>query len=247
VEALSLRVNRPDGSLYRAISDCQWILKSYIERDAYVGYDHDAGYGYHSGDVDNENVITRHRLAKVYKAMRLRSSDEVREAMWKTFSDEPIKELERIPPDLDLIDEVNERRVQEAWVALDQLFTRIVKTNGLKEARSSKVLHVLRPSFVAIADSYVQDALGIDVSKSPQARIMDVQRNIRRVGKDNYDILDSLDQYVRNLPDLIPWRYVESKRVPGDAIKVQLTKARILDVLLWYGEASHQWSASPHQ
>lgn len=112
--------------------------------------------------------------------------------------------------------------------------------SGLTDVSVSKVLHLLRPRFVAISGSYVRRCLGIDESGSGSTTdrvdtLMAVQRGIRGLAKANKEALDDLATYAGKLPPVRP----SNGKFAGQDIPVRLSKARILDIILWSDVAIH--------
>jgi len=103
----------------------------------------------------------------------------------------------------------------------------------------SKVLHLLRPRFIPIADSYVRECLGV-WGATPSGRMSAVQRAVHRIGNENQSALHALDGYARSLGSATiargPYR--------GRAIPVVLSNVRILDIIMWADVAIH--GRQPH-
>ena len=107
----------------------------------------------------------------------------------------------------------------------------------------SKVLYLLRPRFVAISDSYVRDCLGVRGGEVPDPshpqratfcakRMLTVARGIRELGRTNHSALAELHAFANSL-------------TAPDGHYVELSKLRVLDILLWtdvaiYGRNPHQ-------
>jgi hypothetical protein len=223
----------------REIPDCRWILRTFVERDAYVGYDHRVRTLGYAGDR-----ITDDHVYLMNSAMFARSS----RTAWARFTGRPLPELARIPTDLDLIESLD-AEVDAGLVALGAIVARLTGAPGLTDMAVSKVLFLLRPRFVAISDSYVRESLGIsDASLGWQpakeaqcaARLRAVERAMRTLGQENGEALASLHAYANALPDVVP----PSGPYRGVRIPVQLSKLRVLDIVLWANIAIH--GPKPH-
>ena len=201
----------------RTIDNCCWRIKTFVERDAYVGYDH-ASHG-----LPN-NKVTRKHIRLINSKMRARSPRKA----WADFFCEELEVLSRIPVELDLIDS-EESEVEPALEALEELIGHLSAVKYLTDMAPSKALHLLRPRFVAISDSYVREELSLNVEPSPSdtfyaRRMIAIQREIRELGLRNKTELEELFHYANSL----------SVPVPGaENVPVCLTKVRILDILLW--------------
>ncbi len=201
----------------RTIDNCRWRVKTFVERDAYVGYDHE------SHDLPN-NMVTREHIRLINSKMRARSPIKA----WADFFCEEFAELSRIPVALELIDS-EDAEVEPALEALAKLTERLSAVKYLTDMAPSKALHLLRPRFVAISDSYVREELSLNVEPSPSdtfyaRRMIAVQRGIRELGLQNRTELNELSQYSSSLS--VPVSDSEN-------VSVRLTKVRILDILLW--------------
>ena len=199
------------------IDNCRWRIKTFVERDAYVGYDH-------ASHCLPNSIVTRKHIRLINSKMRARSPLKA----WEGFLDKEFKELSRIPVDLDLIDS-EDSEVEPALKALEALTNRLSAVKGIKDMAVSKTLHLLRPRFVAISDSYVREELSLNVEPTPSdtyygSRMLAVQREIRKLRLLNQTELQELSQYA----NLLSVAVSDSENVP-----VYLTKVRILDILLW--------------
>jgi hypothetical protein len=214
----------------QALGDCRWKIKTFVERDAYAEYDYGGGIANPSQDV-----ITESHVHAMNCAMRARSPN----AAWSRFLDQPLLELRQIPDTLDLVDGADSE-VRAGYDALTRLARRLLSQSGLTDVSVSKVLHLLRARFVAISDSYVRRCLGIDESGTSSAgdrvdTLMAVQRGIRGLAKVNKEALDELAAYAGTLPPVCP----TSGKFAGQQVPVRLSKARILDIILWSDVAIH--------
>lgn len=218
----------------RVIRNCEWRVRTFVERDAYAAYDHAGCYAEAIDDVLRE----RH-IAVTNSAMRARMP----RAAWAPFLDTPLPELSEIPPDLDLIT-AEDSEIDGPLAALTCLAARITKTPGLKEMAVSKVLFLLRPKFVVIADSYVRDALGVRRTTDGAVNLKLVMEAGRAWGRENASSLERLMEYAESLNPVTPTLGpCKNKTIP-----LRLSRVRILDILLWteialYGPTKHQqWS-----
>ncbi len=201
----------------RTIDNCCWRIKTFVERDAYVGFDHES----HGLPKDK---VTREHIRLINSKMRARSPRKA----WADILDKEFEELSQIPVGLDLIDS-EESEVEPALEALAKLTKRLSAVKYLTDMAPSKTLHLLRPRFVAISDSYVREELSLNVEPSPSdtfyaRRMIAVQRGIRELGLQNRTELNELSQYSSSLS--VPVSDSEN-------VSVRLTKVRILDILLW--------------
>jgi hypothetical protein len=220
------------------LGDCRWKLRTFVERDAYVEYDYGGGIANPTNDV-----ITEAHVHAMNCAMRARSSN----VAWSRFVGQPLAELREIPVTLDLVDGTD-AEVRAGYDTLSRLARRLLSQSGLTDVSVSKVLHLLRPRFVAISDRYVRRCLGVDESGTASTTdrvdtLMAVQRGIRGLAKANKEALEELARYAGTLPPVRP----TTGRFAGQAIPVRLTKARILDIILWSDVAIHdedhqEWS-----
>ncbi len=212
------------------LEDCKWKIRTFVERDAYVEYDYGGGLLNPSLDV-----ITEAHVHAMNCAMRARSSN----AAWSHYTGQPLPELREIPGTLDLVDGIDSD-VRAGYASLSRLASRLLARSGLSDVSVSKVLHLLRPRFIAISDSYVRRCLGIDESGTGSTgdrldTLMAVQRGIRGLAKANKEALDELAAYAGSLPPVHP----KLGTFAGQAIPVVLTKIRILDIILWSDVAIH--------
>jgi len=233
-------IQLPSGSRLkrRVTGNCRWKIKTCVERDAYVVYDVGGGYANQSLDAINEQHVYAMNCA-----MKARSSN----AAWRRSMGQPILELAEIPIQLDLVDEPD-ANVRAGHNALSELARPLLARKGLSDVSVSKVLHLLRPNFVAISDKYVRRCLGIpepDTSNTSDllSTFLAVQRGIRGLAKCNKDSLDELFAYANALPSI----QLTEGEFAGLTIPVKLSKIRILDIILWSDVAIHdeghiQWS-----
>jgi hypothetical protein len=89
-----LPVGRVGGSMLSA-AECEWPLKSFVDRDAFFFYDFSAGYSKPSTNT----IEVRHR----YGMNRVMGAQSSRDA-WDNFIGKPIPELVQIGIELDLVD-----------------------------------------------------------------------------------------------------------------------------------------------
>ena len=213
----------------KTIAHCAWRIRTFVERDTYAEYDYDAGLRRSPCDV-----VREFHIEAINSVMRARSSRKA----WQGIVGLPLPELDRIGPELDLID-VNDSECRAANDALAEIVARFTAIAGLTEMGVSKVLHLLRPRFVAIADSYVRDCLGISRS-NPADTLLRVQGAIRDLGQSNREALTVLQEFAASLSPATPQR----GRFAGHPIPVVLSRVRILDILLWTENAIH--GPTPH-
>lgn len=214
----------------RTIDACQWRLRTFVERDAYAVYDYRGCYA-----LPPQNEITTDHVAVTNSAMRARSSRKA----WAHFIGQPLPELDRISFECDLI-AADEGEFANALAALLMLAERITSVKGLKEMAVSKVLYLLRPNFVAIADSYVRDALGVYRSNDATQNLLRVMEAVRLWGSSHRNALDRL----ANDASTIQTVHAPSGPDKGKEIPVHLSRVRIVDTLLWTEMAIH--GPTPH-
>jgi Family of unknown function (DUF6308) len=214
----------------QVLGDCRWKIRTFVERDAYVEYDYGGGFANPSLDV-----ITEAHVHAMNCAMRARSSN----AAWSKFIGQPLSELREIAETLDLVDGAD-ADVRAGYEALSRLARRLLSQVGLTDVSVSKVLHLLRPRFVAISDSYVRRCLGVDESGTGSTTnrvdtLMAVQRGIRGLAKANKEAVDELATYASSLPPVCP----KAGKFAGQKFPIRFSKARILDIVLWAEVAIH--------
>lgn len=193
------------------ITDCLEKIKYFCEYDAYRNYDL-IGYEHEH----QSNTIAAALLNATNAAMRARTSRKA----WGPFIECPLAELDAVPSEVDLVDSSQED-YDKAKKSLWQCFEKITSVSGITDMAASKVLHLKRPKLVAISDRYVRKLLQIaEPSKSDYpsrsvyaARGLAVADAVRALGGENKD---SLLFFQESLPK-----------------DLKLTKARILDILLW--------------
>jgi hypothetical protein len=194
------------------IRDCQAKIRDFVDHDAYQGYDRDG-----TRAEPRPDVISSRQLTLMNSAMRARSSRKA----WAPFLDRHLDALAAVPSDVDLVDDPEER-VAGALGLLGGAISAVC-VPWITDMAATKLLFLKRPRLVAISDSYVRNRLG--VSAAPGARrAVTVARRVREVGLSNLGALEELSAYVSRLRD------------PAEE-PVTLSKARILDILIWVEEA----------
>jgi hypothetical protein len=137
-----------------------------------------------------------------------------------------------------------ERDVEEGLVALRALAQRITAGAYITDMAFSKVFYLLRSKFIPISDSYVRLCLGVGETEPGvgaergsfyAARLERVARALREFGRANAEPLERLILYANSLPPVVP----HNGRFRGKQIPVQLTRVRVLDILLWSEVAVH--------
>jgi len=196
----------------QTIAHCERKLSDFIANDAYELYDRQGVRA-----EPRPDVISRHQLRLMNAAMRARASVRA----LQPFLDAPLPELARIPTPVDLIG----FPATELDLALDLLHAAVARlcVPMIKDTAATKLLYLKRPALVAISDTYVRSRLGIDSPPGPD-RAIAVARAIRTVGLANSAPLAALKSYCDGTTKLII-----------DA--VPLSKARILDILIWVEHA----------
>src|SRR5713101_1093239 len=106
-------IELPTGAVHtrKTITDCEWKIRTFVERDAYVAYD----YWITTRDLPTDRMAREH-LYVINNAMRARAGI----APWQALFGARLEQLARIPLDLDLItsrdDEVEEGLRQLAQI-----------------------------------------------------------------------------------------------------------------------------------
>jgi ssDNA-binding Zn-finger/Zn-ribbon topoisomerase 1 len=161
----------------------------------------------------------------VNDAMKARTPPDA----WRPFLDpNVIPNLPRVPKDLDLIDS-HDVDYHAGRDSVRRVYEVLASRHYITDMAASKVCYLKRPSLIAISDSYVRRLLlgpGACINPRDPARgakyanrgvaVMDA---IRRLGHLNADPLRQLSAYIHSLKI--------------DGRPVSLSKARILDILLW--------------
>src|SRR5262249_32777449 len=128
--------------------------------------------------------------------------------------------------------------VEAGLQTLADLVSWLTERKGLTDMAVSKVLYLMRPRFVAGSDSYVPAALGGLGSRVTQSASsptfypvpMDrAQRATRELGQANEMVMDHLYTFANSLPPVVPL----TGPFRGSHIPVELSRLRILDILLW--------------
>ena len=196
----------------RLIADPEAKLADFIVHDAYQHYD--------CKGIPAEprpDVISRDQLRITNRAMRARASLKA----LQPFLDTPLPELAALPTDIDLVDS-SEGRLARALdllrIALQRLCVPMIK-----DSAATKLLYLKRPALVAISDTYVRSALRIEAPPGPE-RAIAVARAIRTVGLANAEALAAFKIFADSVTKLMQ-----------DA--VPLSKARLLDILIWVEQA----------
>ncbi len=200
------------------VDRCEWRISTFVARDAYIGYDF-AG----APDDPATTTITERQVRAVNSVMRARMPT----APWGPLLGEALSELRLIPPELDLIDS-DETSVGDGINVLTHFAMRLTEAKGLRDMGVSKVLHLVRPRFVAISDSYVRLFLGVPAGLPAHQSMREVQERVRALYLHNRTALDELHLFANSLPPVEGTGKLRVRTVP-----VRLSKLRILDILLW--------------
>jgi hypothetical protein len=228
---------------HHSIAECEWRLRTFVERDAYVNYD----YWIQTRSAPPD-TITRDHVYAINNAMRARSPLSA----WDGLLGQRLSTLATIPEDLDLVTGSSEA-VEAGLRALADLVSWLTERKGLTDMAVSKVLYLMRPRFVAVSDSYVRTSLGVLDSRITQSasspafyavRMDRVQRAMREIGQANEMVMDHLYTFANSLPPVVPL----TGPFRGSQIPIELSRVRILDILLWTdvairGETPHpEWT-----
>ena len=203
------------------LTRCEEKLHDFCEVDAYKAFDRIAS---------TDDVVTRPQLDAVNDAMKARTPVEV----WTKFlAPNSIPHLSLVPKEIDLIDS-DAMPYALARERIRSVYETLACEKFITDMAASKVCYLKRPKLVAISDGYVRAMLvGPDENIDPQdpdrgrkyaIRGVAVMDAVRCLGQFNAKALRVLHQYS------------ESLRIEGQAVR--LTKARILDILLWIEVAS---------
>jgi hypothetical protein len=194
------------------ITDCERKLSNFIANDAYELYDRQGVRA-----EPRPDVISRDQLRLTNTAMRGRASARA----LQPFLDTPLPELARIPTTVDLIGS----SPTDVDLALDLLRAAVARlcVPMIKDTAATKLLYLKRPALVAISDTSVRSRLAIEAPPGPD-RAVAVARAIRTVGLANSPALDALRSYCNDTTKLI-------------INAVPLSRARILDILIWVEQA----------
>ena len=224
----------------KEIKHCKWLIRRYIECDAYVEYD-----WLGSPDPGDHDTLTCRQRDALNGLMHVwRGRTQARDDFWCRWLGQSLSdELRDIPLGLDLIDD-SCSEVFPGISAVRRLVNRMAEVCGVGDVAPTKALHLLRPRFVAISDSRVRPLLGIPnmefsgPSKGPAkgkwcaARALKVQRAIRDLGRNNKKALKELQTYVNQIaPGIVS--SLLGEEVAASKPPVQLSKTRVLDIVLW--------------
>ncbi len=232
----------------QVIEHCEWLIEHYVKHDAYVDYDWLGSPDRSPGPGDHD-IITCRQYKAINGMMHARSP----KAAWSHWLKRSLPELHAIPRDLDLIDGTDSE-VEPGIVAFRKLICRMAATKGLTDMAPTKALHLLRPRFVAISDKYVRKLLVIDETQFPSttdaewyaARAVAVQQAVRALAQDNAAALDALHAYANGeLPLVMAPGSLGGRVTASDRFPVKLSKARVLDIVLWLESAIHGPNPNP--
>ncbi len=210
-----------------AIRDCLPKLRFFCQHDAYADCDH-TGYR-HASEPDQFHPDL---LTATNRAMRARASRKA----WADFFGRSLPELARVPLDVDLI-EASDDAYASARTALEGCYRLLTGHTWITDMSASKMLYLKRPRLVAISDSYIRQILSVtepDPRQHPwrveycTTRALRVSDAVRYVGLRNRELLDHLQACMAGAVGEIAARC---------AVPMSLSKARILDILLWVDAA----------
>ena len=120
---------------------------------------------------------------------------------------------------------------------VENLYRKLTSCKGIRDVAASKLSYLHRPRLIAISDSYVRELLNIPKTNKNWGRDRErfvgrglaVLDAVRRCGSMYSDVLAQLASHASGL------------NYP-DGAKVDLSKARILDIYFWTEQAIHQLS-----
>ena len=206
----NLVVRQCDGS-HDVIKDCEQKMAAFCTMDpSYIEYDVD-------GRLHNPNNITAHQVDAMNRALQTRSPVKV----WENHGllVESLEELKAIDTDWDLIAMSDEEWDTNVKGKLAKLYQRVMRAN-IGASSGTKVLHLMRPRLVAIADSVVVNYLGVPTQHHVECALI-LAGEVRRIGRDE----DNASTLAKVRQHLIKASVIESNVVPS--------ACRIIDALLW--------------
>lgn len=220
------------------ITNCKTKVSTYIQRHAYVPYD---VWGTIGGGPPDQ--LTERHLDAIIGSMHAypyRSAGKGR-AAWSPYLYQAIPSLAAVSFDLDLIDG-QQAEVDRANDRLSDVVCTLSAAPQITDVQVSKMLHLQRPNFVAIADKIVRTRLRVTHEVvGPWDRPRDswgkwyglrwriIQERMRELGQANRDTLNELQTWMR---DLLPIKAAR-KPLKGEMVDVLLSKVRLLDIILW--------------
>lgn len=179
----------------------------------------------------NPNMITGAQIDLMNSpAMNARS----RKASWQPFFGKPLSLLAAVTSDVDLID-ADDGAYVTARQTVEALYWKLTSCIGIRDVAASKLSYLHRPKLIAISDSYVRKLLKIPKTNKNWGRGREqlvgrglaVLDAVRGCGNTNSNVLTQLASHTNGL------------NYP-DGVKVNLSKARILDIYLWTEQAIKQ-------
>ena len=214
------------------IKRCKWLIRHYVKCDAYVEYD-----WLGAPDPGKHNIITCRQRKPINGIMRAHAPGE----FWSHWLGQCLSgELREIQPDLDLVDGTDSKKVERGFDAVFELVSQMAAIRRVGDAAPTKALHLLRPRFIAISDKYVREILCIreefpdpDKGKRYAKRAICVQRAIRCLGRENSVALEELHAYANKCAKEHMCDLLKVTGVAAPKRRVELSKARVLDILLW--------------
>jgi len=209
------------------IANCEEKIRMFCEHDAYLRYDRP---GIESGR--DPNVICKEDLDLMNSGMMARSKVEAWRPFFGSRGAELGELLSAVPRETDLVDS-SDSEYQYARDQLRNVYTLLTGAPWITDMAASKMLYLKRPRLVAISDSYIRKLLWIADSQAGllethrgdyyATRGLSVMDAVRTVGRQNTEALGELQRNIYAL---------ELNGKP-----VTLSKARIIDILLWTTEA----------
>ena len=193
------------------LTDCERKMAVFCAVDAYMDYDVKG-----RPRPEEPDAITDTQVHAANRAMGARCPLSA----WTGLLSEPQVELRAVDVSWDLIGLSEDRWQREARPALKRLYERVLLLPRIGVAPGTKVLHLMRPLLVAVADSLVLGYLGVRESNAVH-RALAVADEVRRIGlmQANQEALAKVQSYLGDI-DL-----VRDGGVPSTC--------RILDALLW--------------
>jgi hypothetical protein len=193
---------------------CEQKMAAFCAVDAYARYDVKG-----RPDAGQENLISPDQIHAANSAMRARSPLSAWESAGLLTG--ALDELTELGVGLDLMATSEKHYAADVRPRLARLYGRVLQNSGIGAASGTKVLHLLRPRLIAIADSVVVKWLGVkrDSKAGTALAVADVVRGIG-CDKRNHAALEATHTYLGRS------QFVARAGVIPSA-------CRIVDALLW--------------
>jgi len=199
----------PDGKS-ETLRDCEKKMAAFCAVDpSYIEYNV-------KGRPCEPDTIGPEQVGAMNRSMQTRSSSRA----WQSLLGTPLCELAGIAADLDLIGMSDDQWDEEVRGKLECLYNLVLRRPGVGAASGTKVLHLMRPRLIAIADSVVVGYLSIAAADKVSTALATAAA-IRQIGRTegNGATLSAVQEYLRTAG------VIEADVVPS--------ACRIIDALLW--------------